>query len=128
MLLHLDPVPASRPRFRVVNMKSGKSFVHTYHAGRYKKFLEDAEQAIPPCDPFDQLPGHVRVEIVIHVQKPKTSKLSRPRGDLDNYVKGILDVLTRRGYWLDDDEITVLIAEKFFTTSGGRISVEISPA
>lgn len=95
----------------------------TYHAGRYKEFLNQAETAIPPADHLHE--GALRVTVTAAVTKPRTSKRIYPRGDVDNYVKGILDVLTRKGYWNDDDQIVALKVSKAFTTEAPGFDVRI---
>lgn len=114
----IEPVPASRPRFRAFTPKGRKApIVTTYHAGRYKEFLTQAETAIPPADHLHE--GALRVSVTAAVTKPRTSKRSYPRGDADNFVKGILDVMTRKGYWNDDDQIVSLEIVKVFTVDYG---------
>lgn len=49
-------------------------------------------------------PVRIRTEIII--AKPKTTKLAAPRGDIDNYEKGLWDAITASGaYWADDKQI-----------------------
>lgn len=112
--MHLNPVPASRPRVT----RWG-----TYYSKTYKTWMQEADKAIPQAD--HMITGHVRVRVRFYIEKPRTSKLSRPRGDIDNYLKAILDAITKKGYWQDDDEIVSLTADKAFTTDGGRVEVEI---
>lgn len=119
--LQLAPVPASRPRFRVIKTKFGKQFVHTYYAGAYKTFLEQAKGALLERVPLE---GLLEVSIDCYVEKPKTSKRSTPRGDVDNYAKGVLDVLTDRKFWGDDDQVVALQVTKSFSDRP-RIEVTI---
>ena len=60
-------------------------------------------------------PAHVRVVLTFHVAKARTSKLTRPTGDIDNYAKATLDALTKKGFWKDDVDIVDLSATKQFT-------------
>ena len=86
--LLVDPVPASRPRF----VQRGR-YTSTYYAGRYKDFLQVSgpaalAQALEDAGSLDMsipIDEEVRVSIVFFVKKPKTSKLSTPKGDVDNY-------------------------------------------
>jgi Holliday junction resolvase RusA-like endonuclease len=99
-----NPVPASRPRVT----KWG-----TYYSKTYKDWMRWAEANIPEGgDP--PLPGHYDVVLEFIVAKPRTSKLTRPVGDVDNYAKAILDVLTKKGYWPDDADVVCLQASKRF--------------
>ncbi len=51
------------------------------------------------------------------VEKPKTGKLLTPRGDVDNFAKGPLDIGTGR-LWVDDDQIIDLRATKDYVSHG----------
>lgn len=126
IVLRLPPVPASRPRFRAFKTRDGRAVTSTYYAGPYKKFLDEADKAIPPAE--RKFPGPVQVDATFYVPRPKTTKLARPKGDIDNYLKAIFDVITRKGYWLDDDEIVSVTASKQFTPKEGKIVVQIKPA
>lgn len=76
-------------------------------------YREWKEQAIALLNAMDraELPDFVSedpdlsVGLTVVVKKPKTTKLKRPRGDRDNYEKGVFDALTQSGWWKDDDQI-----------------------
>jgi Holliday junction resolvase RusA-like endonuclease len=72
----------------------------------------------------------VEVHIVAVIEKAKTSKLTVPIGDVDNYAKAALDVMTHNKVWPDDKLVTKLYAEKRFAEPGEapRVSVTIHPA
>lgn len=89
-----DPVPASRPRV---------SKFGTYYSGRYKQYLVHAKASIPKA--AFPLEGDLCIDIEFAVQKPKTTKRTNPRGDIDNYAKAMMDVITKLGYWEDDDQV-----------------------
>ena len=112
--LPLNPVPASRPRVT----KWG-----TYYAKTYKNWMKEAHDLIPQAGaPWD---GHLSVMILFVVKKPKTTKRTNPRGDIDNYLKGILDAMTKRGYWHDDDQITTINANKRFANEGEEPHIQV---
>lgn len=117
LTLHLNPVPASRPRVT----RWG-----TYYTKTYKTWMAEADKAIPQAT--YQFAGMIHVVVQLFVSKPRTSKLARPKGDVDNYAKAILDAITKKGYWLDDDEIVRLTVTKEFTDGEGFCSVEITDA
>jgi Holliday junction resolvase RusA-like endonuclease len=120
----LDPVPASRPRFRVMKSKGGKPFVGApYYDGRYKTFLAEAKASLPKFD--EPIEGPLQVAIECCVARPKTTQRDYPRGDVDNYAKGVLDVLTDRGLWNDDDQVIDLQVTKCFTAHRPRIHVTV---
>ena len=106
-----DPSPASRPRVS----KWG-----TYYAKSYQQWVKAVQETaagsvLALAEPFE---GPLLVLVDILVAKPRTSKLTRPRGDVDNYVKGVLDGLTKAMFWRDDSDIEVLITSKRWTRPG----------
>jgi len=129
--LLVDPVPASRPRF----VQRGR-YTSTYYAGRYKDFLQVSgpvalAQALEDAGSLDMplpIDEEVRVSIVFFVKKPKTSKLSTPKGDVDNYAKGALDLLQAGGVLKDDKYVTKLLVEKTFTHTQPCILIKIKKA
>lgn len=129
--LLLDPVPASRPRF----VQRGR-YTATYYAGRYKEFLQCAgpvalAQALEEAGSLDMtlpIEEEVQVSILFLVKKAKTSKLSTPKGDVDNYAKGALDLLQAGGVLKDDKYVTKLLVQKQFTKTQPCLQIEIERA
>lgn len=105
--VELAPVPASRPRVS----KWG-----TYYTGTYKQWIKDADATIPEADVA--LEGNLSVTLDLVAAKPPTTKRANPRGDIDNYIKAVLDALTKKGYWNDDDQIIHLYAHKRWPNPG----------
>lgn len=106
--LRIEPIPCPRPRVAV----RGR-FAHAYYPSDYKKWLETfqslfSEQAVPYFD----APVKVAAEFV--VKKPKTTKLSTPKGDIDNYAKSLFDGLTKVNLWKDDVLISSALLTKRF--------------
>ena len=56
--------------------------------------------------------GNLKVRLDLVAVRPKTTKRDNPRGDIDNYIKAVLDALTKKGYWIDDDQIITIEADK----------------
>lgn len=103
----LQPVPASRPRV---------SRWGTYYGKTYKTWMEQAERLVSEAKrPFG---GALHVETEIVCARPKTSARLWPRGDNDNYEKAAFDLLTRKGYWYDDDQIVTNKTTKRFALTG----------
>lgn len=73
-----------------------------------------ADEVLPEQPEDFTRASHVHVELIFVVRKAKTSKLTRPHGDIDNYCKSILDAMTKKQFWKDDVDITHLIASKRF--------------
>lgn len=107
IVLPFPPVPASRPRVT----KWG-----TYYGKTYKEYRELAEKAIPP-NRKRELVGNLRADVTFVCARPKTTKRTNPRGDIDNHLKAVLDAITGtrkspKGYWNDDDQIVRISARK----------------
>jgi len=116
--LNLNPVPASRPRVTRWGAFYGK---------RHQAFREEALALLENMREQGNLPknllsGRLQVWVFIQVKKPKTSKLDIPRGDIDNYLKLILDCCT--GFvWEDDIHIEEVCGYKCFATDTGSIDL-----
>jgi Holliday junction resolvase RusA-like endonuclease len=98
-----DPVPASRPRVS----KWG-----TYYSGKYKEYLRHSQAALPKA--AFPLEGDLELDLEFVAVRPKTTKRSNPRGDIDNYAKAIMDTITKLGYWNDDDQVVTATMHKRF--------------
>ena len=70
--------------------------------------------------------GNLRVGLTCCVPKPATTKRMNPLGDVDNYAKGVLDVLTKKGYWEDDMQIVELHVEKVWPEEGQSTGIYIT--
>ena len=113
----LVPVPASRPRVT----RWG-----TYYSATYRKWKEAAETFF--AEAAELLEGPLEVIITVICPHPKTVKRAIPRGDVDNYAKAALDVVTKtKSAWLDDEQVVRLSVQKRFVysdeTPGTRIAV-----
>lgn len=104
----LQPVPASRPRVT----RWG-----TYYAKGYTDWMKAAKDSIAG-DKKHPADGPVVVFMEHVLPPPKSgSKTGYPRGDVDNYCKGGLDVITKsEKYWADDTQVVGLISFKRFST------------
>lgn len=113
LTLNIEPIPAARPRV---------SRWGTYYPESYKNFLKEAPLSIPPG--FKVPEGLYKVSIKFFCKKPKKVTLRTPKGDIDNYAKGVLDVLTHSKVWDDDKGVYALFAEKTYDDNP-RIEIEI---
>jgi Holliday junction resolvase RusA-like endonuclease len=93
-----------------------------YPAPGYQTWLSEtlpALEALKPRIPADIRDRDVAIDIEVLVKRPKTTKRSRPRGDNDNYEKGVWDAMTKvGGWWFDDDQVVENRTRKRFTTEG----------
>ena len=90
-----------------------------------------------PHRPRTPISGPVHIVLRFIMARPKTlmrrkdSEGKLPctkRPDWDNLAKGVLDPLTKVGFWLDDSQICSAYVEKDYAEKGGaaRIEVEIT--
>lgn len=117
--LPLAPMPAPRPRIRVLRLKSGKTMGVAYYAGKYKDFLAEAPKAIPESTNKFAKSVSLQVDITFICKRPQKPANPYPVGDVDNYCKGILDAITKNGtYWSDDAQVVHLCATKRYVEAG----------
>ena len=118
----INPTAASRPR---VSFKGG----HAYFTGPYKRFREEMVDLVPTVI-GDHVPftGDIAVTVEFMAKRPKTTILSSPRGDIDNYLKALFDALNAKAFE-DDKQIVIVHARKSWTPSNedeGYIKVSIT--
>jgi Holliday junction resolvase RusA-like endonuclease len=117
LFLPVNPVPASRPRVTRWGVYYGK---------KYTQWRKDVEKYLSTIIHEQNLTGPLCVLVENFVLKPKTSKKTHPRGDVDNYAKAPLDAVTSHTeIWGDDDQIVCLLITKQFTEDepGTQITV-----
>lgn len=117
LFLPINPVPASRPRVT----RWG-----TYYSKTYKNWKKDAAKWLENLKVEKTLDGELITVVESTVRKPKTTKRSNPRGDIDNYSKAPLDAINETELWLDDDQVVMLIATKKFTTNEDEVGTKIT--
>jgi Holliday junction resolvase RusA-like endonuclease len=120
--IDINPVPASRPRV---------SRFGTYYGPVYRKFKTAIAAILTSMAVSSKSFGDKRLNVNVEcvVKKPKTSILDVPRGDVDNYAKGVLDAMNGV-LWDDDDQIVKLTVSKRFAEQNeeGHILLEVKPS
>jgi Holliday junction resolvase RusA-like endonuclease len=104
------PVPAGRPRVT----RWG-----TYYPKTYTTWLKENEPVVSQME-TNVLTGPVElcVEVICPPPKTKTDQVA-PMGDVDNYAKGPMDLITKLGKaWKDDRQIVRLTVAKRWAGPG----------
>lgn len=94
--IFIDPVPASRPR-----VVPGRG---AYYAKPYARFKHAAGVLVAYAYRGPRLSGPLSCVAEFVVRRPKKTKLSHPKPDIDNYLKAALDACNRI-VWDDDAQV-----------------------
>ena len=66
---------------------------------------------------FDLIDQPLMVDLECYIKQPKSTKLDCPKGDIDNFIKGIFDLLNGK-LWTDDGIIRSVHATKEWAPKG----------
>lgn len=117
-------MPAPRPR--ATGFVAGKRVIISMYSPKpYKEWQAEAAKALKLISEarFD---GPVEVELLCVAERPKTTKLFGPKPDVDNYAKGVLDVVTKDGrFWGDDSQVQSLTVTKAWTRGAPGIGLKV---
>lgn len=120
--IHLNPMPAPRPRFRVVK---GKNYGMAYNDPVYTKWKTEAARQLlqmPKPEQYD----HVRLTCTFEVEQPKKTKLKVPKPDCDNYAKALMDSISQANWWTDDSQVVSLEVRKAWAPKGKPGSIRFT--
>lgn len=120
IFIPVRPVPASRPRV-------GK--YGAYYTENYANFRDECKSFLSKFyvrELHRATTDIYKVEIEFICQSPKKKSNAYPRGDIDNFIKGPLDVLTHCGFfWEDDVQITEIKATKRYAEGNEQYGIKI---
>lgn len=118
LFIDVEPVPASRPRV---------SRWGTYYGKTYENFRVKVKEALRLIRDVQHMSGPIECLIEIVSKRPKTSKRTTPRGDVDNFAKGPLDSMTNNGsFWDDDDQIIALAVTKRYAEQDEPVGIYLT--
>lgn len=106
-------------------MARGK-FAHAYYPASYKKWRAEFLEKLPEEGGTTGFTVPVHVFVTFVCTKPRTTKLLTPKGDIDNYIKSVLDALTDAAVWDDDKLVETIHATKRFAEPGESAGIQLS--
>lgn len=107
-------MPCPRPRVAL----RGRVPVAYYPADYQKWKAAAAALLVEQLEGREPLEGPLFVSIRCYSERPKTTKLSAPKPDVDNYAKSVLDAMTAAGVWGDDCQVEMLEVSKAWSSEG----------
>jgi Holliday junction resolvase RusA-like endonuclease len=104
---------------------------HFFRDKKTSQFYSDARALATPFAPPAPLTGPIRLLVDFVIARPKSMRrpvgfaLHTKRPDLDNLEKGLLDILSHSGFWLDDAQICDKHTRKVYAQAGGEPLIRI---
>lgn len=118
VFLFTNPAPASRPR---VSRYGG-----VFYGETYSTFYADCQRQLAVMKAQIRATGSFDVLLEFIITKPKTGKMSLPRGDVDNFAKGPMDAITKaEKIWKDDSQVEMLVVTKRYAQPNEAPGVNI---
>jgi len=139
--LHVLGIPKPLPPIRAAGFqgKGGKWQTRAYRKGTAEGWKGDIALAAKPFLPGEPYEGPIRLSCMFYLKRPKRLMRKKdPEGpircrskpDLTNLLKGLEDILTRIGMWVDDAHVSDYgkIGKRYHAKggrSGARIKIEV---
>lgn len=137
---HVDGTPMPQPRTKA------RAMIKRLHTGRlvpvgrvYNPGDADDWKALVALAAREHAPLHEitgPVELVLEIHLPRPQALYRAkdppqaiphtgRGDVDNFAKVVMDVLTSLGFWRDDKQVSDLVVRKRWAAKGLKPGMDL---
>lgn len=97
-----------------------------YSPKEYATWQKEALALLANVEPV-QFDGPVDVTVEVFGTRPKSSKLLAPKADVDNFAKGVLDVITHDGrFWNDDTQVLDLTIRKRWGAPDAQGNIKVT--
>lgn len=103
----INPIPCPRPRIAL----RGR-FPVAYYPKAYAEWKTEAAALITEARTEPPATGPLILTARFAVKRPKSTKLTAPKADIDNYLKALMDAMTAAEVWEDDAQVVVVNASK----------------
>ena len=77
-----------------------------------RKALAIWQAVLEQYTPAEPLKGAIRLEVQFIFPGERVQTIRTAKPDLDNLLKGVLDICTRLGYWQDDAQVAAIDVRK----------------
>ena len=121
--------PKATAQERRARMQGGKAvFYDPPNLLAAKETLEAYLRPFAPEEPFD-CPVRLSIQWRFAYGKSghKDGEYKRTRPDLDNLHKALQDIMTKLGYWTDDNLVVEVWAQKIWHNAKPGLNIQITP-
>ncbi len=134
--LFIPGIPKPQPRARAFALKTddGKYVARNKISGTAEGWKDVIARELKPVIPWEPLECPVAMELEFYLPRPQDLMRKRDpegpvphtkAGDIDNFIKAVMDCLTQLGLWHDDKQVFRVSAAKYFAAKHGRTGMRI---
>ena len=134
--LFIAGVPKPQPRARAFALKTddGKYVARNKISGTAEGWKDVIARELKAVIPWEPLECPVAMELQFYLPRPQDLMRKRDpegpiphtkAGDIDNFIKAVMDCLTQLGLWHDDKQVFRVSASKYFAAKHGRTGMRI---
>ena len=106
--------------------RDGSAYIQHYRTDNVQNFRDSIMLRMKRYAPKERMTGPIKLEIYVHSDtktRSKWGKFKVTRPDCDNFVKEIMDVMTKLKFWKDDAQVVDLRVVKIYSE---KASISIS--
>ncbi len=115
----IEPLPTPRPK---VSVRGGHP--SAYYPAKYNTYIQELVLRLRALR-IKEIEGLISISVIFTMTKTRTGKSPRPKGDVDNYLKGFLDALQKAGIIKNDADVVELTKiQKRFGEAGIEFQIK----